>query len=147
MMTNDIQTLIPILLSNFVTVRFPRISPELDPLQLRSDSQWERVKRDFRHDRLLCEMRQTAFRIALGEAGYRRFLDPTEGWLSGECRIHFFFADHGAVSMVSQMNMGIVGAGDPVGINTVEYLKRRLQRLKSQNRLMSGDRWWDFDEP
>ena len=41
--------------------------------------------------------------------------------------------------------MGIVGPGDPVGINPIEYIERRLQRLELQNRLMSGDRWWDFD--
>ena len=101
MMTNHIQTLIPILLSNFVTVRFPRIGPELDLLQTRSESEWERVGRDFRHERVLCEMRQTAFRVTLGEAGYRQFLDPIVGGLVGDWYIHFFFADPGAVSIVS----------------------------------------------
>ena len=146
MMTNDVQTLIPILLSNFVTVRFPRISPEWEWLPDRSESEWRRLEDGVRGELLISQMRRTAFRIALAEAGHRRFLDPTEGWLSGDCRIHFFFADQSAISVVYQTNMGIVGPGDPVNFNPIEYIEAHLCDLEKQNRLTSGDRWWDFDE-
>lgn len=145
-MTDDIAPLIPILLDNFVTVRFPRISPEWECLQLRSESEWHRLGNRVRTERLIYQMRRVAYRMMLGEAGSRRFLDPIECRLTGDCRIHFLCADQTAVALIHQATMGTAGPGDPVDLKPVEYIEARLQRLKRQGRLISGDRWWDFDE-
>jgi hypothetical protein len=143
----DLTTLIDLLLANFVTVRFPRIGPVWEWPQPLSESEFRRLEHGMRTERLICDARRRSLRMALDDAGYRRFLDPIEGSIVGDWRIHFFFDEQDAVPLLAEITEGVIGPGETIAIDAKAFIARQLRRLEKYDRLTGRHPWWDDDWP
>ena len=144
----DLTTLATTLLSNFVTVRFPKYGPVwsvLDDEDLAPDARNRCLGHAVRCEELLIRCHRFNLRQGLRSHGYHRFLDLVEADPSGGWRFHLFLFDGAAITMLISITDGMVGPGDPVRFDPQPFIKRRLQRLKKSDRLTSRYPWCDDD--
>ena len=133
-MADDLSTLTPALLTNFITVRFPAIDrPQTMP------KAGERRRLD---ERLIVWLHRAGIRMALTQAGRRRFLDHMDADPAGRWRIHIFCADQDAISLVAGFTNGVVGPGDPSGFDARAFIEQRLTSLEERDQLKARDPWW-----
>jgi hypothetical protein len=139
-MTYNLAKLSATMLANHITVRFPIDAAALERCQAVDDAEREYA---LAAERLPVRFQQMWLRSGLAQAGHRHFLDhldfhPAEGW-----RIHIFFADRNAISIVQSITDGAVGHGDPRGFDAESFVRDQLERLHGANRLIGGHPWWD----
>jgi hypothetical protein len=140
----DLTTLATALLTNFLTVRFPRYEPVwnvLDDEDLAPDAHYRCRGHALRCEELLIRCQRFILRQRLIEAGHHEFLDHVEADPAGGWRIHLFLADGAAIGLMPEITDGMVGPGDPVNFNPRTLIERRLQRLKNSHRLMTRYPW------
>jgi hypothetical protein len=137
----DLTALADTLLDNFVTVRFARIGPVWQWPQPLSDNEFHRLGHGMRTERLICEARRRWLRMAMDQAGYRRFIDAIEGDVIGDWRIHIFSAERGAVLLLPEITDGAVGPGETIAIDARAFIRRNLLRLEKHGRLAGGHPW------
>jgi len=144
----DLTTLATTLLTNFVTVRFPRYEPVwwvLDDQDLALEARHRCLGHALRCEALLIRCHRSILRQGLAEAGHHRFLDRLEADPVGGWRVHLFLADKAAIEVMPEITDGVVGPGDPVNFNPDPFIERRLQRLKKSHRLVTRYPWWEDD--
>jgi hypothetical protein len=128
-MTNDLNYLAKQLLTNFVTIRFPRIGPSWDWPQPLPEAELRRMEQWVRTERLINQARRRGLDEALSEMGHWMFLSTVEGNVTGDWRIHFFCADIGATHILVGLTNGQVGPGAPIAIKPREFVERRLRQI------------------
>ena len=117
----DLLTLAAKMLANFRTIRIP--SSE-DGLQTHSDF-WQAAKARMA-DRRAAYAYRDELRAAMVEHGHRRFFDHLEPDPEGGWRLHLFFADHAAASLLDEIGEELCLLGDPVALDPEECVRERL---------------------
>jgi hypothetical protein len=143
----DLVVLAATLLSNFLTVRFPRNAEMWRVLDedLSFEVRIRCLSHALRGELLSVGCHRHSLRLGLVRHGLRQFLDYVEGDPAGGWRIHLFLFDASAISIVPLITEGDVGPGDPVHFDPKQFVQRRLERLGILRRLTGGCDWLDDD--
>ena len=130
-MTDDLRTLAPALLANFMTVCLP-VSERVWAFR-----EWDLPPAAYnrcqenavRCDRIVIGCHRNLLRFGLHEHGHRHFLDRLERTVGGDWRIHLFLADEAAVQLVPSLTPLEVGPGDPIRFDPQAFVKWRLRQI------------------
>jgi hypothetical protein len=117
----DLASIATTLLANFATIRIPA---QNDAADLSGD--WWGAAKVWRTEKRAVRAYRDELRAALVAHGHRQFLDylepdPDDGW-----RLHFFFAEHAALSLLDQITDGRCDAGDPVSFDPEAFVREQL---------------------
>jgi hypothetical protein len=120
----DLLTLLSDMTVNFRTIRIPCSENSLPRPQTHSD--WWQAAKTRIADRRAAYAYRDELRAALIEHGHRRFFchlepDPESGW-----RLHLFFADHAAASLLDEIGGELCVMGDPVAFDPKECVRECL---------------------
>ena len=120
----DLLTLAAKMLANFRTIRIPRSEDSSPRPQTHSDF-WQAAKARMADRRAVYAYRDE-LRATLIEHGHRRFFDRLEADPEGGWRLHLFFADDDAASLLDEIGGKLCVMGDPVALDPEECVRERL---------------------
>ena len=145
----DFLALANTLLTNFITVRFPRYEPVWTVLEedLAFDVRVRCLSHALRAETLGIRCHRENLRVALLGKGHRQFLDFVEADPVGGWRIHLFLGDANAAALVPTIITGYVGCGDPVAVDPRAFIERRLSCIEKCYRITGRYDWLDDDLP
>jgi hypothetical protein len=137
------------LLTNFITVRFPRYEPVWTVLEedLAFDVRIRCLNHALRAELLSIRCYRANLRMVLLGKGHQQFLDFVEADPVGGWRIHLFLGDEDAIVLVPTITMGYVGFGDPVAFDPRAFIERRLSCIEKCYRLTGRYDWREDDLP
>ena len=120
----DLADLAATLLANFRTVRIAAQNDDPAP----SGDWWGAVKAR-RAEKLAVYAHRDHIRRELVRQGHHRFLHHLEPDEDGGWRLHLFFANDDAMSLLDEITEGRCGAGDPVTFDPEAFVREQLSRL------------------
>ena len=130
-MTIDPGILIPTLLANFVTVRFPRSEGVWTILEqdLPDDLRFACLGHALRAETLAAGCRRIALREGLRQYGHQQVLDRLEGDPAGTWRLHLFLPAREAIDVLPVLTDGRISPGDPLAFDPEAYVTCSVQRI------------------
>ena len=128
----DLPTMADALLANFCTIRLPASEDRLAPSVL-TPANWSAVAKARFAERRAATAYRDRLRRQLVEHDHQWFLHDTEPDPEGGWRLHFFFADDAAMSLLHQLADGLCGPGDPVDFDPQEFVVSRLSEWANRN--------------
>lgn len=126
------------LITNFITIRYPRRS---QPLQMRGVSYTDQMELAAEAEHLALRFEKMALRMGLLDAGHYQFFefqesDPFNTYL------HLFFDDPAAIPLVSGLVEGVVGPGDPQYFDPKAFVAERLHHIEESGLRARKYPWW-----
>jgi len=117
----DLARFVATLLANFRTIRIPAQEEDPNPA-----GDWWGAAKARRAEKLAVYAYRDHIRRELVRHGHDRFLHHLEPDQDGGWRLHFFFANDGAVSLLDEITDGRGGLGDPARLDPEEFVRERL---------------------
>ena len=149
-MFDDLKKLADQLLTNFVTVHFPRNEPlwriagRCCASRCSHPLPWSCPRRQ---NCSAYGCHRMAIRHGLWNHGYRAFLDRVEGVLAEAGASTYFYLDDAAVRLLAQDHCRHVGPGDPVNFDPKGFVRASAPANRAATSLTGRCDWQDDELP